>query len=229
VRRICILVTGEPVPSARRLRGSFADMIRCAAAGAWDGEWWDLDATGSEPLAGRQIAGVIITGSPASVTERAPWMLRREAELAALVRGGVPVLGLCFGHQMLAQALGGRVEKNPLGREIGTVNLSWAADPLLGTEGEGLVNMSHVDAVVQVPPGAEVLARTERDRCAAIRFAPSAFGVQFHPEFDAEIVGCYLHERRDRIAAEGQDPVALAQAARDTPAATAVLRRFLRL
>lgn len=223
---VCILVTGRPVPSAERLRGGFAEMVRRAARDAAGDAWIEIDASGERAIPADARA-LIITGSPASVTERAPWMLRREGELAALVRAGLPVLGICFGHQLLAQALGGRVERNPRGREIGTVSLrSFAENPLFS--GAMDVNSSHVDAVVEPPPGAEVLAETDRDPLSGLRFAERAFGVQFHPEFDAEIVRCYLGERSELVRSEGQDPEALAAAARDTPAAEAVIGRFLR-
>jgi GMP synthase (glutamine-hydrolysing) len=222
---VCILVTGRPVASAQALRGSFADMIRAASGDAWAGDWQDLDATSSEPLS-EHVAAVVITGSSASVTERADWMLAREAELRRLAAAGKPVLGICFGHQLLAQALGGLVERNPFGREIGTVSLeSPLPDPVLGDA--RLVNMSHVDAVVALPPGAEVLARTERDPNSVVRFGSSLYGVQFHPEFDREIVSCYLRERRAVIEQEGLDADALAAGARDTPEGAAVVRRFL--
>jgi GMP synthase (glutamine-hydrolysing) len=222
---VCILVTGRPVPSAQALRGSFADMIRQAAGEAWRADWRDLDATSSQALP-EDLAAVVITGSSASVTERADWMLARAAELCRIAAAGTPVLGLCFGHQLLAQALGGRVEKNPNGREIGTVALrSERPDPLLGDA--RVVNMSHVDAVVELPPGAEVLASTERDPNSVIRFARSVYGVQFHPEFDGEIMRCYLRERRGVIEREGLDPDALEAGASDTPDGVAVLRRFL--
>jgi GMP synthase (glutamine-hydrolysing) len=223
---VCILVTGRPVPSAERLRGGFADMVRSATGGAWSGAWIDLDATDDRPIP-EHVEALVITGSPASVTERAPWMLRREAELAALVARDVPVLGVCFGHQLLAQALGGRVAKNPRGREIGTVALSaHVQNPLF--EGAIDVNSSHVDAVIEPPPGAEIVASTERDPMSVLRFRRRAFGVQFHPEFDAEIVRCYLRERREPILSEGLDPDALEAQARDTPGGAAVLARFLR-
>jgi GMP synthase (glutamine-hydrolysing) len=221
---VCILVTGRPVASAQALRGSFADMIRRASGDAWRGDWRDLDATSSEPIPDDAVA-VVITGSSSSVTERADWMLARESELRRLASAGRALLGICFGHQLLAQALGGRVEKNPCGREIGTVSLQLARpDPLLGAA--QLVNMSHVDAVVELPPRAEVLASTERDPNSVVRFGRSLYGVQFHPEFDGETMRCYLRERRGVIEREGLDADALEAEARDTPEGAAVLRRF---
>lgn len=221
-----MLVTGRPVPSAERLRGGFAEMVRRAAGDAWPGPWRDVDAESDEPLPA-EAAAVVITGSPASVTERSAWMLRREAELRRQVASGAAVLGICFGHQLLSQALGGRVEKNPRGREIGTVTLSPVDDDLL-LGGVLTVNMSHVDAVVAPPEGATLLATSAGDPSAALRFSERAYGVQFHPEFDAEIVRCYVRERRGAIEREGLDPSAIEAAARDTPAGRDVLRRFLR-
>jgi GMP synthase (glutamine-hydrolysing) len=221
---VCIVVTGRPVPSAQRARGGFAEMVRRAASDAWRGEWLDFDATSEQPLP--EARALVITGSPASVTERAGWMLRREAELARAVAAGMPILGICFGHQLLAQALGGRVEKNPRGREIGTVRFEPTTnDPLLASTQR--VNMSHVDAVVELPPGARVLGTTSLDPFAALRFGEQAWGVQFHPEFDAEIVRCYVRERRQLIQAEGLEPAALEAGATDTPEGAAVLQRFL--
>src|SRR5689334_19500343 len=67
--------------------------------------------------------GVIVTGSPLSVTENAPWMLRLGEDLLKLGAAGTPVLGVCFGHQLLARVAGGAVVQNPRGREIGTVRV----------------------------------------------------------------------------------------------------------
>src|SRR5262245_25161843 len=126
-----ILVTGEPVPNVRRTRGPFERMIRETLAGAWDGPVALLDAErGERPRAG-ELAALVVTGSPASVTSRDPWILDTEEALRAFVRSGGPTLGICFGHQLLAQALGGSVAKNPRGREIGTVDLELVeSDPL---------------------------------------------------------------------------------------------------
>jgi GMP synthase (glutamine-hydrolysing) len=155
-------------------------------------------------------------------------MLDTEAYLREAVGRGVPVFGICFGHQLLAQALGGRVEKNPLGREIGTVELARiGADPLLaGGEEPYWVNMTHVDTVIDLPADARVLARTALDRHAAVRFADSVWGVQFHPEIDRGVLREYVNARRAPLLSEGLDPEAILGRARDTPAGASVLQRF---
>lgn len=122
----------------------------------------------------------------------------RDAELALLrgcVASGGPVLGVCLGHQLLAVALGGQVRRHPGGPEsgAGTVRLlpAAAADPLLGglPVGQPLgVVQFHGDEVVALPDGAVLLAESDHTRVQAFRVGANAWGVQFHPEADAELV-----------------------------------------
>src|SRR5690242_2882194 len=104
--------------------------------------------------------GVIVTGSPLSVMDEAPWMLELGSELLSVGARGTPVLGVCFGHQLLARAAGGRVVLNPRGREIGTVKVqlteAGTRDPLFAwaTASEIEAQATHMDAVDPLPPGA---------------------------------------------------------------------------
>src|SRR5690606_1572203 len=133
--------------------------------------------------------------------------------------------GICFGHQLLGMALGGRSGPNPRGREIGTVPLTiLRSDPIVCGGPSFPVSMTHLDMVLERPPSAEVLAATELDPHAAIRFGENAWGVQFHPEMDDAIVGDYITALREKLVAEGNDPNALLASGRDTPDAAAVLR-----
>ncbi len=177
------------------------------------------------------ISGIIVTGSAASVTERAPWMLETGEFLARAVRGGKPLLGICFGHQLLGQALGGRVDKNPRGREIGTTALEVLEDdPLFSEERPFLANQTHVDSVQELPPGARVLARTPLDDHSAVRYGERAWGVQFHPEFDADVMRGYVGARSNLLRREGLDPEELSSRAADAEStAGEILRRFVRL
>jgi GMP synthase (glutamine-hydrolysing) len=157
--------------------------------------------------------GIIVTGSPLSVTEKAPWML----ELGdALLRLEIPVLGVCFGHQLLARAAGGDVVLNPRGREIGTVSIKLTEagrrDPLFAwaSEDEIEVQATHLDAVDPLPPGATILASNENCAAQAYRLSETVAGVQFHPELWAEAMRDLILSRRDKLLAEGRDPLALA-------------------
>lgn len=199
------------------------------AAGQPALELREVDARLGDVPALTGFSGVLVTGSPASVLDREPWMRAAGERLRAAVEDGVPVLGVCFGHQLLADALGGVVERNPKGREIGTVALELLADdPLLDPEHRPFtVNMTHVDTVLEPPPGARVVARTALDPSAVVRFAEDAWGVQFHPELDSEVMALYVEGRSEQIAREGLDVAAIRAAIRDTVAGRDVLRRFL--
>ncbi len=230
MRPLCIVVAGEPIAETHERRGNFARLLRETVGDRWAGAWLEVDPRTGEPLPGSgEIAGVIISGSPHSVTERTPWMLRTEAWLRELIQARTPTLGVCFGHQLLGQALGGRVDRNPNGREIGTVCLELrAADALLDQSTPPfLANMTHVDSVLELPPGSRILASSAKEPHAAVRFSESAWGVQFHPEIDREIVGHYASGRRQALEAEGIDADGVMRSADDAKCGAQVLPRFV--
>jgi GMP synthase (glutamine-hydrolysing) len=160
-------------------------------------------------------------------------MLRAEELVRAIASARVPCLGICFGHQLIAQALGGEVRRNPRGREIGTIRVERLADDALfgGLPRSFDVNATHVDAVLAPPPGAEVLANTSLDDCAAFRIGDRLRAVQFHPEFDADVMRSYLRARAHLIREEGGDPEALLShlaALGDATRGPHILRNFAR-
>ena len=226
---IAVLVTGDPVAAARELRGGFLELIRAAAPGFAQATWLAHDVRVLDVLPDLTDAlAVIITGSPFSVTEPQPWMARAGERLVELVRREIPTLGICFGHQLLGHALGGRVALNPRGREMGTVvYTAEAPDPVLGAAGSWIVNSTHVDSVVELPPGARVLGATALEPYAAVRFGPAAWGVQFHPEIDGAVMRHYIEARRPALLAESIDVARLEQGVADAPAAAALIERFL--
>jgi GMP synthase (glutamine-hydrolysing) len=227
MRPLAILITGEPVPGALAARGTWSEIIRAAVGDAWPGPWRDIDGRVELPNSD-VFSGLIVTGSAANVPSREAWILKLEGYLARAVEARVPIFGICFGHQLLGQALGGLVTKNPKGREIGTVSVQLSApDPLLEAgRSELQANMTHIDSVVTLPPGARVLARTALDDHAMVRFNELTWGVQFHPEIDAEIIGHYVAARRDAMIEEGLDAAGVEAGLADTPASQAILRRF---
>jgi GMP synthase (glutamine-hydrolysing) len=229
--RMIILAAGSTVAAIAERRGDFDRWIREKTGDAWTGDWTVHDVRTTAPLPGPRAADAfVITGSSSSVTERAPWMLRAEELVRGIAQARVPLLGICFGHQMIAQALGGDVRKNPRGREIGTVRVERLLDDpvFAGLPRTFDVNATHVDAVTKLPPGAEVLARTSLDEVAAFRVGDRVKAVQFHPEIDADVMRGYLRARAHLVRNEGKDPEALLEAVHDGTRGRDVLRAFAR-
>lgn len=229
-RSILILQTGDPVPSVEARRGPFAQMIRDVIGPLWQGEYRVADVRAADPPEALGVAAVVITGSGSYVPDREPWMLRTEAWLRETVGAGVPVFGICFGHQILAQALGGEVIRNPRGREIGTKRISKRAhDPIFeGVPEEFHANVTHLDTVGRLPPGAVSLARSAQEDHHAIRFTETCYGVQFHPEIDGEIMRGYIETRREILLSEGLDADLLHAEVTDGHAGSETLRNFVR-
>jgi GMP synthase (glutamine-hydrolysing) len=176
--------------------------------------------------------GIIVTGSPLSVTERAPWMQQLGDDLLRIGARGLPVLGVCFGHQLLGQAAGGNVVQNPRGREIGTVRLQLTEkgrrDPLFTWARDAKeieVQATHVDAVDPLPPGATLLASNENSAAQAFRLSETVAAVQFHPELWAEAMRDLIESRKDKLAEEGLDAEKLASGVHEV-AAGQILHAF---
>jgi len=142
--------------------------------------------------------GVLLLGGTMSAHDSAtyPWIDPLKSLLVQLVEADVPVLGICLGHQLLAETFGGEVQvADPAGGEHGAFEVTWregaADDPLLSrlaAHGSSLMLESHEDAVTVLPPGAVSLASTELYPNQAFRVG-SALGVQFHPEASPELMG----------------------------------------
>jgi GMP synthase (glutamine-hydrolysing) len=231
-RPLLIVLTGNTVPTVLERHGDFDAHFRAALGEAWGGPWSLVDARREDaPLPSPdEVAGILVSGSPSSVTEHAPWMLRLEAWLREVVTREAPLLGVCFGHQLLGSALGGEVRRNPRGRRIGTLRVRRTAeDPLLeGLPEEFEVNVSHQDHVAVTPLGVRMLVTAEHDALHAFAAGPRARAVQFHPEFHREIVRGYISERQEALRGEGQEPEALHASASETPHARRILHNFVR-
>jgi GMP synthase (glutamine-hydrolysing) len=91
------------------------------------------------------------------------------------------------------------------------------------------VQTSHTQSVIRLPPGARLLASSSKDPHLAFAIGDRAWGVQFHPEFDADVVSSYISEESDVLVAEGQQPDLLLSAVQDTPSGDIILRRFAHL
>ena len=175
---------------------------------------------------------VLVTGSPAMVSDRLDWSENAAAWLAAAHNASLPILGVCYGHQLLAHALGSRVGPNPAGRRMGSVTVEFSDpdDPLTGPfVPASSFNVSHVEVVLEPPAGARVIGTAAHDAFHALYFGNLAWGVQFHPEFDRDIMKSYIQARSGPLEAEGQDPSALIGALDANPNGRPFLARFAEL
>jgi len=231
---ILILKTGETIPSIAEKFGEFD---------AWIIKGIDVPAIQFQTVSVFQgeslppldsISGVVITGSPAMVSEKLPWIETSQHYLISALKAGVPMLGICFGHQLMAQAFGGKVDWNPAGWEIGITSISLsneaAEDPLFNTMPVNFkVHATHMQSVIDLPPVATVLAGNPLDNHHAVCFGDNAWGVQFHPEFEEEIMTGYIRDFFEEISAEGQDPELLLEQISRAPEAQSLLKKFAAL
>ena len=186
----------------------------------WVGDW--LVEAGAEldvrhPYRGYDLpsdlhgySGLIVLGGSMGANDDAenPWLTATKA----LIREGavrrVPVLGICLGHQLCAVALGGEVVRNPRGQQIGVIPVGWtdeaAADELFGAMvGPVRAVQWNNDIVRRLPEGAVLLAETPAGEVQAARFAPTVWGVQWHPEAGHDIIRTWVDEDRDEAAERG--------------------------
>ncbi|KAF1688817.1 glutamine amidotransferase [Pseudoxanthomonas taiwanensis] len=227
-----IVETGLPVERLRRY-GRFPHWIR-VAAGLRAADVVEANPERGDPLpAPDRVAGVIVSGSAAFVTDRAEWSERTADWIRQAVDAGTPLLGICYGHQLLAHALGGEVDYNPAGRESGTVFIDLHppafADPLFaGLPPRFPAHATHLQTVLRPPEGATVLARSALDGCQAFRWGAAAWGVQFHPEFATHHMRGYVHARAECLRRHGHCPREVARSVSAAPQARGLLRRFVR-
>jgi GMP synthase (glutamine-hydrolysing) len=177
------------------------------------------------------IDGTILTGSHSMVTTREPWSEDMMFWLMEALRHNKPLLGICYGHQLLAQAAGGTVDYNRHGREFGTARVHLHEesrnDPLFKELPSPLaVHVCHAQSVIELPPKAFLLASNTHDPHHAFRIGHNAWGVQFHPEFPPAATRAYIEHHSDELLAEGLDPGKLLHGVHDTPEARSILRRF---
>ena len=152
------------------------------------------------------LEGVLITGSPAGVYDAHPWIAPLMQFIRDAAAAHVPLVGICFGHQILAEALGGKVVKSPKGWGIGRHTYDVRACPdWMESDCPRTISVpvSHQDQVVALPPGAHVLARSDFSPFAALDYGKTrAISFQCHPEFEAAYAAALYTIRKGRPLSE---------------------------
>jgi GMP synthase (glutamine-hydrolysing) len=233
VKALYILKAGSKLPSLADVAGDFHDWIINAMQPA-DYPVKTINAQHMESLPDlHDIGGIVVTGSSAMVTDHEPWSEHAADWLRHAVNGNTPVLGICFGHQLLAYALGGKVSDNPAGIEVGTVITTLSADAkddelLKGLYSPLKVQTSHTQSVRLLPTDAIRLASSVMDANHAFRFGDNAWGVQFHPEFNAQITRHYVNYYRSALQVQGANADQLFRQCENNGIGTLVLQRFFK-
>ena len=229
--KILIVKAGGTFPDYAGKRNDFEHWT-AAGMGLGADQWEAVNVQAGAPLPDfAEFAGCAVTGSHDMVTDEAPWMLETMALLRRAADAGFPVLGICFGHQLLAHGLGGEAGYHPEGLEIGTadITLTEAArqDPLFSGLPEVFPgHVTHSQTALRLPKGATLLATGSHDPHQAFRLGQSVWGVQFHPEFDGPAIREYIARRSDFLKEQGRDVAAILATVRDTPESASLLKRF---
>jgi GMP synthase (glutamine-hydrolysing) len=233
-RPVSILKMGFAEPELLAKYGDYVDMVRRKLPATLQATAQVIDPSAGGALPEPQsVESLIITGSSSMVTDPTPTDLIAFNWLERVLAAGCPVLGLCYGHQMLGHILGGEVGPLPGGPEIGVadITLDAADDPLFSACGaQQRVAVIHWQTILRLPDGARVLGKGIRDPHQAVRFAKNVWGVQFHPEFSRAVMIDYVEACSDEIDELGLDPkTAAAEMAQWTEDQTQVIARFAQL
>ncbi len=228
---LVIVKLGDTFPHLREARGDFEHWI-ADGLGATSLPLLVLDPRLGDSLPSPDtIAGVVVTGSHAMVSHREPWSERTAQWLTTLVAHGTPLLGICFGHQLLAHAMGGEAGDHPGGTEIGTVEIGLTeaarTDALMrGLPAHFDAHAAHQQSALRLPEDAVLLASNAYEPHQAFRLGERAWGVQFHPEFDAASMRAYVDSMADALSSKGVDVAALRDRVKATAIAAQLLGRF---
>lgn len=223
--KVAILETGRPPGNLAEEFGDYSFMFKQLLGPNFETESFDT-ANGHLPEPGAHDA-YLITGSPAGVYESLPWI----AELQEFIRSTkeAKMVGVCFGHQVMAEALGGHVEKSDRGWGAGLHHYTiLRPEPWIDTSGTIASPASHQDQVVVQPPNTQVVAASEFTPLAALAWSDRpAISFQFHPEFSPAFAKALIEKRYD-IVPNPEEAIASLDAPNDNARVAGWIRRFLK-
>jgi GMP synthase-like glutamine amidotransferase len=222
--KVAILETGKPPGTLAEQFGDYPAMFARLLGPGFETESFDVEA-GELPDAAAHGA-CLITGSPAGVYEPLPWI----APLQAFIRSArdSKMVGICFGHQVMAEALGGHVEKSNKGWGAGLHRYAVVRpEPWIDSAGTIAVPASHQDQVVIQPPNTEVVAASDFTPFAGLAWTDRpAISFQFHPEFSPEFAKALIEKRYD-IVRDPPAAIASLDAPNDNERVAGWIRNFL--
>jgi GMP synthase (glutamine-hydrolysing) len=205
--KIGVLVTGHP-PANMMENGTYDRYFeRLLAGNGFEVQGWNV-VDGVFPDSVEDADGWLITGSRHGVYEPHDWIAPLEEFIRAVYADGRPMIGVCFGHQIIAQALGGKVEKYAGGWSVGRTEYDMNGRTYA-------INAWHQDQIVEKPEEATVIARTDFCKYAGLLYDDRIWTIQPHPEYDSDFMSGLIETRGKGVV---PDPLlAEAKAKLDTP------------
>lgn len=210
--RVGILKTGRPPKPAIPQFGTYPDMfMRLLGPDAYAWRTYAADE-GEWPARPEDCDAYIVTGSSCGVYDAEPW-IGELMDFLRQARGRAKLVGVCFGHQAMAQAFGGQVVKSDRGWGVGAHEYRLLSrEPWMAPAAEAIrLPASHQDQVVALPPGAEVIAASDFSPFGALAWRDQpAISIQLHPEFEPAYAIALIEARRGKTYADDQADAAVA-------------------
>ncbi len=234
MKKIVIIKTGDTFPTIAEQLGDFEDWIFQGLSIGKENVRV-VDVPNGDALPAVEICkGVVIAGSHAMVTGNFSWSVAIEQWVPDVIHSNIPILGICYGHQLLAKAMGGVVEYHAGGIEIGTTAIEIlednTSDPLFkGLPKTFKAHVCHSQTVTRLPDNAIRVAENSFEPNHAFRIGQSAWGVQFHPEYDDRIMTAYARNLEIPIKESGLILSEILNKIEPTPIALKILKRFGKL
>lgn len=190
--RIGILKSGQSPEVIRDELGDYDTMFEKLLAGrGFDFRSYHVEAM-EFPESIHDADGWLLTGSRHGVYEDHAFIAPLEAFIRSAYDAQVPLVGICFGHQIIAQALGGKVVKSPKGWAVGAQDYDFDGQKVT-------LNAWHQDQVVELPQGAQVIGQNDFCENAALVYGDRAYTVQAHPEFGDGMIQGLIDHRSDGV------------------------------
>ncbi len=234
MKKILIAKTGSTYPEVRAEHGDLQNwIINSIKTDPADFEIIEVFKTTRLPEL-KNYSGIIITGSHSDVTDPEPWIQNLSEWIQVAKKYTLPVLGICFGHQLLAQAFGGKVDFHPKGQELGYINVrlnkEGGKDRLLGIlPSDFFAYANHAQTIKTLPRNALTLAYNDFDKTHAFSLNDHIWGVQFHPEYTGEIMKAQIRAQRKTLLKNGKNPEFIISQVKDTSYGSMLLQEYYKI